>query len=212
MNYKLFALLSLVGFAAACTSVTTEKDAVDDSVAVEKVAPPTTADTTAFKAFFSSFQKSFLKNDPKALDAFIDQEAGLYIFESHGAMPEMRRITSFSQYKVDSATRPLLKPGLDAMCTLSFKVYPAFSCDTYSEKNSGYMEDGCFAGPGEQLLNSKILDHVERPAAEVAAAKKQAAKVHFLVLQTRTHRMYYFGRSGNSWKLIFLNVIEPCSA
>ncbi len=152
-----------------------------------------------------------MSGEPQRMDALVDPHLGLVVLDMPGAIVTVTTLASFSAL----AARSDYSPRLDR-CDLREDVLPEFSCETNS-----YSVEGCILTPNRPPPLVATYQNCMRFAPELCAPsdhrgmqrlRQVESLITATVTDTTSNTQWYFGMVQGRWRLLALDVIEPCSA
>lgn len=157
-------------------------------------------------------------HDAQVLNQLIDPEFGLWILEQPGAVPTVTRIAEVGAFHRAYQGRPLFSLDKQLMSCPQLqvlKLLPEADCGLQTKLNAGFKQQGCFSGPATAFRGLDFWPNATVEGGTAAQGKAAQGRTVRSVLQTRTGFRFHFAKSagaGGRWKLIFIDLREPCIA
>lgn len=157
-------------------------------------------------------------HDAEVLNQLIDPEFGLWIVEQPGAVPLVTRVAEVAGFQRAYQGLPLFSPDKQLMTCPRLQVLkqlPEANCDLQAKQNAGFAQQGCFTGPSTAFRALDFWSSATVKGGTAAQGKAAQGRAGRTVLQTQTGFRFHFAKSagsGGRWRLIFLDLREPCSA
>ena len=188
-----------------------------DSAAPRTENPVMPADTSVAGAWLL-LEGALRGHDAQVLNQLIEPEFGLWILEQPGAVPVVTRVADVQAFRRAGPAQSLF--SLDKQLMTSAKLQPATQlpeadCGLQTKQNAGFAHQGCFAGPATAFRSLDFWLHATVQGGTAAQGKAAQGRTGRTVLQTRTGFRFHFAKSagaGGRWKLIFIDLREPCMA
>ncbi|WP_192822021.1 hypothetical protein [Rufibacter sp. LB8] len=182
-----------------------------NAVQEEIVKKPTASTTQSFAAFFTQFEATIQRQDAAAFNKFIDPQRGLYTIETTGTMPNFYHITDIAKHRLSNFNKPFFTiKELFKGCQLKeVKTWPKINCEGDGD---AYAQRGCFLTDGKEFQQQRIHQFASLPDAENQRVEKTLPLVTKSVLHTVSGYKFYFGQIDGQWKVLFINLMTPCSA
>ena len=157
-------------------------------------------------------------HDAHVLNQLIDPEFGLWILEQPGAVPTVTRVADVRAFRRAGPEQSLF--SLDKQLMTGARLQqaseiPEADCGLQTKQNAGFSHQGCFSGPATSFRGLDIWPHATVKGGTAAQGKAAQGRTVRTVLQTRTGFQFHFAKSagaGGRWKLIFMDLREPCVA
>ncbi|SFP89053.1 hypothetical protein [Hymenobacter arizonensis] len=157
-------------------------------------------------------------HDAQVLNQLIDPEFGLWILEQPGALPLVTRVVEAGAFRRADQNRLLFSLDKQLMTCPQLQVLkqlPAADCALQTKQNAGFAQQGCFSGPATAFRALDFWPSATVKGATAAQGKAAQGRTVRSVLQTRTGFRFHFAKSagaGGRWRLIFMDLRQPCSA
>ena len=218
-TYLFASVLSFMLLISACNP-TTEKDRnpeiiTDDTLQViqeetQKKAP----EKDAFQEAFQDFLLAIKNEDTTGFNQFINAERGLWIIENPGAMPKMTPVKNILEFKREYQDRPFftINENLDKCNLKEVKTLPKFNCDGVPENEVGFEKQGCFVADAEKFKTSNMHKFASLTPEQEQAIEATLPFLTKTVLHTKSAYKFHFGYINNQWKILFIDLMIPCSA
>jgi len=176
-----------------------------DEVVVEEIKKLSSEDAD-FLAFYQSFVSAVESKSAENVNVFIDEVFGVYFIESNGAMPNFKRVNDVAKFKSirDEQFFSLNFNQLNQQPV--FEELPKIICDA-----TPYDKQGCFAQKINPFANDEFWYYTDLNEKEKQAISVFAEKIDFTVVNTVVGK-FYFTKSGESWKIGFIDLRIPCEA
>lgn len=213
---KITLFISIVFILIACTETTQNdnntKEQQQDTVAnttdtlITDVAKKQ-ADTNSFLQFYQRVITAIETKNAAAFNQLFYKDYGLYIIESSGAMPEVRKV-----YKIENYTSSATKQGFFSIPFDSLSLMPNEERlpKVVCEKSS-YDKQGCFQENTNPLIDSEIWNYANLNEKEVQAIQFISETIKITVVNTHNYT-FYFSQINGSWQLSFIDLRIPCVA
>ena len=188
-----------------------------DSAAVRTENPVMPADTSVAGAWLL-LEGALRGHDAAVLNQLIDPEFGLWILEQPGAMPLVTRVAEVGAFRRSNQNLPLFSLDKQLMACPQLRavpVLPEADCGLQTKQNAGFARQGCFAGPATAFRSLDFWSSATVKGGTAAQGKAAQGRAGRTVLQTRTGFRFHFAKSagaGGRWRLIFIDLREPCIA
>ena len=195
----------------------TGKPPKPDSAAARTENPVMPADTSVAGAWLL-LEGALRGHDAAVLNQLIDPEFGLWILEQPGAMPLVTRVAEVGAFRRASQNLPLFSLDKQLMACPQLRdvpLLPEADCGLQTKQNAGFARQGCFAGPATAFRNLEFWASATVKGGTAAQGKAAQGRTGRTVLQTRTGFRFHFAKSagvGGRWRLIFIDLREPCIA
>ncbi|WP_035564582.1 hypothetical protein [Hymenobacter sp. IS2118] len=157
-------------------------------------------------------------HDAGVLNQLIDPEFGLWILEQPGAMPLVTRVAEVAVFRRATQNLPLFSLDKQLMTCPQLRTVPQLpepDCDLQTRQNAGFAQSGCLSGPAITFRSLDFWPGATVKGGTAAQGKAAQGRTMRTVLQTRTGFRFHFAKSagvGGRWRLIFIDLREPCSA
>ena len=157
-------------------------------------------------------------HDAEVLNQLIDPEFGLWILEQPGAVPTVTRVADVAAFRRAGSGQSLFSLDKQLMTGAKLQVareLPDADCGLQTKQNAGFAQSGCFSGPATTFRNLEFWSSATLKGGTAAQGKAAQGRTVRTVLQTRTGFRFHFAKSagaGGRWKLIFIDLREPCMA
>ncbi|WP_070726740.1 hypothetical protein [Hymenobacter lapidarius] len=157
-------------------------------------------------------------HDAEVLNQLIDPEFGLWILEQTGAIPLVTRVAKVGAFRRATQNLPLFSLDKQLMTCPQLRVMhhlPEADCGLQTKQNAGFAQSGCFAGPATAFRRLDLWPSATVKGGTAAQGKAAQGRTVRTVLQTRTGFRFHFAKSagaGGRWRLIFIDLREPCMA
>lgn len=210
----LFATLLLAacgGSGSSAVSDTAKKETLSPKDSMKRLAgqlPPPT-DIKQFKWFYSLFVEGVKsENKNNTFNKFIDPKHGLYIIETSGAIPGLKKVMDIGSYKHSSGKMiyDLLKSCIS--CDPQEADLPTVDCN----KTSRWNKDGCFTREINTFKDDKPWQYSHLSSDEEKNVAAMAQTISRTVVITECHCRLYFSLVNGSWFLSFIDLSSPCEA
>lgn len=164
-----------------------------------------------FKTFFANFEAIIQRQDAAAFNKLIDPQRGLYTIETTGTMPNFYHIKDIAQHRLSNFNKPFFSiRETFKNCNLKeVKVFPRVNCE---DDTDAYTQKGCFVTDGSEFQQARLHQFASLPEAQNQAIDKTLPLVSKSVLHTASGYKFYFGQVNGQWKVLFINLMTPCSA
>ncbi|GAA3975838.1 hypothetical protein [Hymenobacter antarcticus] len=188
-----------------------------DSAAARTANPVMPADTSVAGAWLL-LEGALRGHDTEVLNQLIDPEFGLWILEQPGALPLVTRVAEVDAFRRTNQNLPLFSLDKQLMTGPQLQVLeqlPQADCDLQTKQNAGFAQSGCFAGPATAFRSLDLWPSATVKGGTAAQGKAAQGRTVRTVLQTRTGFRFHFAKSagaGGRWRLIFIDLREPCTA
>ena len=197
--------------------VATDNPPKPDSAAARTENPVMPADTSVAGAWLL-LEGALRGHDAEVLNQLIDPEFGLWILEQPGAMPLVTRVAEVGAFRRAHQNLPLFSLDKQLMACLQLRdvqLLPEADCGLQTKQNAGFAQQGCFAGPATAFRSLEFWASATVKGGTAAQGKAAQGRTGRTVLQTRTGFRFHFAKSagvGGRWRLIFIDLREPCIA
>ncbi|WP_310397761.1 hypothetical protein [Hymenobacter sp.] len=197
--------------------VVTDKPPKPDSAAARTENPVLPADTSVAGAWLL-LEGALRGHDAEVLNQLIDPEFGLWILEQPGAVPLVTRVAEAGAFRRANQNLPLFSLDKQLMACPQLRAVPQLpeaDCGLQTKQNAGFVQQGCFAGPATAFRNLKFWASATVKGGTAAQGQAAQGRTGRTVLQTRTGFRFHFAKSagvGGRWRLIFIDLREPCVA
>ncbi|GAA4011911.1 hypothetical protein GCM10022408_25550 [Hymenobacter fastidiosus] len=188
-----------------------------DPAAARTENPVMPADTSVAGAWLL-LEGALRGHDAGVLNQLIDPEFGLWILEQPGAMPLVTRVAAVGTFRRAYQNLPLFSLDKQLMTCPQLRVMqqlPDADCGRQTRQNAGFAQSGCFAGPATAFRSLDLWPGATVKGGTAAQGKAAQGRTVRTVLQTRTGFRFHFAKSagvGGRWRLIFIDLREPCMA
>ena len=139
-------------------------------------------------------------------NSFIHNSYGLYIIESSGALPMIRKFYDIRKFSDNIEKKSINELLYHEMSEPIFEFLPKVICDTEI-----YDKEGCFAQEINPLIKSQIWNYANLNENEIQATETLAKSIKMTVLNTSNYT-FYFSKIESKWYLTFLDMRAPCTA
>ncbi|MEZ4372763.1 MAG: hypothetical protein R3B07_18205 [Polyangiaceae bacterium] len=211
----------LLGILTACSSAAVQPSAPIEVGAPQQPPgpeePAAQAQPNPFPKFADEFTSALLNKQD--LDRYIAPELGVFLLTNPGAFHVVTHFDSFAELRSEATPYLLERLGSeckDAAWFTSDDHVPTYSCDTEQYDIQAPCVRGTIRSAALSKLISLNVQYELIPADEgerriPAAKRSEALATHYLFMQPYTLG-FYFGQVDGSWKLLWIDSIEPCSA
>lgn len=157
-------------------------------------------------------------HDAQVLNQLIDPEFGLWILEQPGAVPTVTRVADVRAFRRAASGQSLFSLDKQLMTGARLQVarqLPSADCGLQTKQNAGFAHLGCFSGPATAFRRLDFWPHATVKGGTAAQGQAAQGRTVCTVLQTKTGFQFHFAKSagaGGRWKLIFIDLREPCMA
>jgi len=157
-------------------------------------------------------------HDARVLNQLIDPEFGLWILEQPGAVPTVTRVADVRAFRRAASGQSFFSLDKQLMTGAKLQVakqLPDADCNLQTKQNAGFAHAGCFSGPATAFRRLDFWPQATVTGGTAAQGQAAQGRTVRTVLQTRTGFRFHFSKSagaGGRWKLIFIDLREPCSA
>jgi hypothetical protein len=157
-------------------------------------------------------------HDAQVLNQLIDPEFGLWILEQPGAVPTVTRVADVQAFRRAGSGQSLFTLDKQLMTGAKLQVatqLPNADCGLQTKQNAGFAHPGCFSGPATAFRGLDFWPYATVQGGTAAQGQAAQGRTVRTVLQTRTGFRFHFAKSagaGGRWKLIFIDLREPCIA
>ncbi|MGV3539743.1 MAG: hypothetical protein ACO1OQ_08030 [Rufibacter sp.] len=165
-----------------------------------------------FKAFFQKFEQIIQRQDAAAFNQLISKEHGLYIIDTPGAMPQFNYITDIRTFKRANVEQSPFFSIRETFknCTLqTVKALPKVNCEGDVEP---YEKKGCFVADGSAFQKNDAYKYASLPAEQEKTVAQTQKLVTKTVLHTTSGFKFHFGQVNGQWRVLFIDLMIPCSA
>ncbi|WP_066831754.1 hypothetical protein [Rufibacter ruber] len=183
-----------------------------NAVQEEVVKKPTPKAQENFTAFFQNFEAIIKKQDAAAFNQLIDPEHGLYLIDTPGALPQFTHVTDISTFKrADIEQRPFFTiRETFRNCRLEeVKTLPKVTCEGDA---APYEKKGCFVADGSAFRKYNAYQYASLPKEEERKVAQTQLLVNKTVLHTGSGFKFHFGQIKGQWRVLFIDLMTPCSA
>ena len=186
-----------------------------DSAAARTENPVMPADTSVAGAWLL-LEGALRGHDAAVLNQLIDPEFGLWILEQPGAVPLVTRVAEVGAFRRSTQALPLFSLDKQLMSCPQLRSVarlPEADCGLQTKRNAGFAQQGCFAGPATAFRGLDFWPSATVKGGTAAQGKAAQGRTGRTVLQTRTGFRFHFAKSagvGGRWRLIFIDLREPC--
>lgn len=166
--------------------------------------------TASFEGFFQNFIDIVQRQDAAAFNKLIDTQRGLYTIETTGAMPNFYHIKDISKHRLSNFNKPFfsIREQIKSCNLKEVKTFPRVDC----EGDGMFSQKGCFLADGSEFQQARLHQFASLPEAENQRIDKTLPLVSKSVLHTESGYKFYFGQIDGQWKVLFINLMAPCSA
>ncbi|GAB2545549.1 hypothetical protein [Rufibacter soli] len=188
-----------------------QKDTLN-AVQEEVVRKPSPKAEDDFEKFFKRFEKIIKEQDRVAFNQLIDPELGLYLIDTPGAMPQFTRVTDIATFKrADQQQRPFFTISETFKdCRLKeVKTLPKVTCEGDAEP---YSDHGCFVADATAFRKNEAYKYASLSPEEEKTVGQTQLLVQKTVLHTASGFKFHFGQIKGQWKVLFIDLMRPCSA
>ncbi|GAA4312597.1 hypothetical protein GCM10023183_31730 [Nibribacter koreensis] len=181
-----------------------------NAVQDEVVKKSSAEELAGFKVMFQAFNQSIQNGDAQAFNQYLDPVHGLYIIDTPGAMPQFTKVTDIRQYKRFYQNLPFftIKEYFKRCDLQEIAALPKVTC----EGEEPYTQKGCFVADADAFRKNTAYQYTELPDAE----KKTIAQIQLLVDKTVLHTAsgfkFHFAQINGQWRVLFIDLMIPCSA
>jgi hypothetical protein len=187
-----------------------EKDtlnAVQDEV-VKKPSPE--EDLASFETMFNQFNQSIQQGDAQAFNQYIDPAHGLYIIDTPGAMPQFTKVSDIRQYKRFYQDLPFftIKEYFKSCGLQAIDSLPKVTC----EGEDAYAQKGCFVADAAAFRKNTAVQYTELPAPQKKTIAQTQLLLNKTVLHTPSGFKFHFAQLNGQWRVLFIDLMIPCSA
>ena len=140
------------------------------------------------------------------------------VLEQSGAVPLVTRVAEVGAFRRANQDLPLFSLDKQLMNCPQLRVVPQLpeaDCGLQTKQNAGFARQGCFAGPATAFRGLDVWPSATVKGGTAAQGKAAQGRTVRTVLQTRTGFRFHFAKSagvGGRWRLIFIDLREPCIA
>ena len=197
--------------------VVTDHPPKPDSAAARTENPVMPADTSVAGAWLL-LEGALRGHDAAVLNQLIDPEFGLWVLEQPGAVPLVTRVAEAGAFRRANQNLPLFSLDKQLMTCPQLRVVPQLpeaDCGLQTTQNAGFAQPGCFAGPATAFRSLDFWAGATVKGGTAAQGQAAQGRTGRTVLQTRTGFRFHFAKSagvGGRWRLIFIDLREPCIA
>ncbi|RNI31591.1 hypothetical protein EFB08_03490 [Rufibacter latericius] len=166
----------------------------------------------AFRVFFSKFAQSIEQQQAEVFNQFIDPELGLYLIESPGAVPHFTFVTDIKTFRRANAQQGSFFTIREAFtdCKLEeVKELPTLTC---AGENNNFTRQGCFVADAAVFRKSDAYKYADLPTEEQRRIAQHQAMASKTVLHTGSGFKFHFGQVKGQWRVLFADLMVPCSA
>lgn len=165
----------------------------------------------SFKSFFQDFEAIVQRQDAAAFNKLIDAQRGLYTIETTGTMPNYYHVTDIAKHRLANFNKPFFSiRETFKNCNLEeVKEFPRVNCE---DDNDYFNRKGCFLTDGAEFQEARLHQFASLPEAQNQSVEKTLPLVSKSVLHTASGYKFYFGQINGQWKVLFINLMAPCSA
>lgn len=188
-----------------------------DSSAARSENPIMPADTSVAGAW-RLLEGALRGHDAQVLNQLIDPEFGLWLLEQPGAVPAVTRVAEVGAFRRAYQGLSLFsldKQLMECEQLRALPKLPEVNCALQTQQNAGFAQSGCFSGPATAFRRLDFWAHASISGGTAAQGQAAQGRIMRTVLQTRTGFRFHFAKSagaGGRWRLIFIDLREPCSA
>ena len=158
-----------------------------------------------FMAFYQKFTQAIIDKDLDKTNECIHPD-GLYFIETDGAMPHLQKVYDVKAFKTNKPTTFFNLSYIEIEKQPVFETLPKAIC-----AGEVYDKYGCFAEEVNTLKESGIWNYSGFNEKEIQAVQAAAENINLTVRNTQNFT-YYFSKTEQGWKLIFMDIRTPCSA
>lgn len=212
----------LLGIGSACGATPQEPSAPIQVAAPEQPSadveePAAHPEPSPFPTFADEFTAALLSKQD--LDRYVAPELGVFLLTNPGAFHVVSHFDSFAELRSEATPYFLERLGSDCRDAAWFTSddhVPTYSCDTEQYDIQAPCVRGTIRSAALSKLISLNVQYELIPADEgerriPAAKRSEVLATHYLFMQPYTLG-FYFGQVEGSWKLLWIDSIEPCSA
>ncbi|MFC6997225.1 hypothetical protein [Rufibacter roseus] len=165
----------------------------------------------SFETFFQNFMNIIQRQDAAGFNQLIDAQRGLYTIETTGTMPNFYHIKDISKHRLSNFNKPFfsIREEIKSCNLKEVKTLPKVNCQGDSDM---YTQKGCFVADGSEFQEARIHQFASLPEAENERIDKTLPLISKSVLHTGSGYKFYFGQVNGQWKVLFINLMAPCSA
>jgi hypothetical protein len=165
-----------------------------------------TTNDNSFLSCYESLVTAIGTNNDSLFNYFINENHGMYVIESNGAMPSMFKIYEIKDIKKSYKKKSINQLLYHQMERPIFDDLPKVICDT-----TIYDKQGCFASPVNPLDKSRIWNYANLNEKEIQSIEVLAQTIGMTVVNTLNFT-FYFSKIEDKWYLTFLDLRSPCEA
>ena len=140
-----------------------------------------------FGLSYQIFTEAFKEGDQKKFNGLINQDRGLYVIKSSGALPELSNLKFVRSFDGENAIIQNLQSDLFNR-PLLFEELPVQDCDNPPEF---YSKSGCYADSINDLRGNAIWDHFNFTDVDKTRATEAAELVSYTVVNTGGYKAYF---------------------
>ena len=200
--------------AASPTEIRQEQDILQkdtlNAVQEEVVKKPSAVDPADFKEVFQQFNQAIQEGNAQAFHQYIDPVHGLYIIDTPGAMPQFTHVKDIRQYKRFYQNLPFftIKEYFKSCDLQAIAVLPKVTC----EGEEPYTQKGCFVADAAAFRKNTAVQYTELPEAQKKTIAQTQLLVDKTVLHTASGFKFHFAQINGHWRVLFIDLMIPCSA
>lgn len=209
---KIIALYSIFLVLLNCTNSSQDNEQiVQNKKSHNKAIKTNEAEAKTTKEDFIDFHKGFTnllkEKNIEEINKHIHQDYGLWVIESPGAMPLMRKFYTLNEYKTFSNKQPIQDLPINKIIDpLKFETLPKIVCE-----KTVYNKQGFFADSTNLLLQSQVWNYAGLNDKQIQEIEMLSNTINFTVINTSNYT-YYYSLIDQKWYLTFLNLSTPCDA
>ncbi|WP_207435178.1 hypothetical protein [Sabulibacter ruber] len=188
-----------------------QKDTLN-AVQEEVVRKPAPSSQEEFTAFFDRFERTIQQQDAEAFNQMIDPKQGLYIIESPGAVPQFTHLANISTFKKSGSEQGAfftIRQKFNQCSLKEVKKLPAVTCEG---ENNNFEQQGCFLSDGTAFQKNEAYKYAGLPKEEQTKVAQTQLLVQKTVLHTSSGYKFHFGQVEGKWRVLFIDLMVPCSA
>jgi hypothetical protein len=216
---KLFALILLAAGLVSCKP-SAEKDRDPDPVRNNtlQAIPEETHKKEPLKSNFEESFQDFLlaihNQDLAAFNQFIDKEKGLWIIENPGAVPKLTQVKNIGRFnrKFQGSAFFSIHNKLEDCSLQEVDTLPNIDCNGKTGNKAGYEEKGCFVTSASAFRKAGIYRYADLTQKQLSEIEASLPFVSKTVLHTQSAYKFHFGYIRGKWKILFIDLMIPCSA
>lgn len=182
-----------------------KKESSEKVLHTKEVETKTTAET--FVDFHKGFTSLLKEKNIEQINKHIHSDFGIWVIESPGAMPIMRKFYNLNDYQSFSNNQPITDLAINIIKEpLKIETLPKIICE-----ETIYNKEGYFADTTNLISQSQIWNYAGLNDKQIQEIETLSATINYTVINTSNYT-YYFSLIDQKWYVTFINLSTPCDA